>query len=601
MDDIYTPAVLNLFIQLLPHEIACSSKEQDERIVKKLNKHFSGSVSPQFGYIKPNSIQLLERTLGMFKGSELNSSMCYKVKVLVQQIDTSALKWEKVTATVKENIPNAGLLASIPTLPFIFYAERVEDNPHFDNATIGKQVVLNLSSNLELIEPSLTNNFRAQWWVKADLLEVCSDKELDVKVSLVENLTPSLKFGVPLRLHTTSIKFEQLETAKERIAQTDLLFQDHVGANVLAKLGFEHNLWSSHVRYIICNYEMHPSSDWKHLAHLLKKSILDHGKLNRAYWKMRILLHVYGLIDDSKTTNFSAACIAESPGGFVQAVVDTLVGYDDCIGPTKTNLDQCFVGCISKAVVNENPWESLTRELTNSSYASVVNTGIMHLDDIEPLKLNVRTTEETNGDIMVEENRELFYSLYAERKAHLVTADGGFHRDKTSSANEEADLFPLLCAEALMALRIQAIGGHFVLKIFDMTLKPTLDLVALLRSCYSEVYVTKPKTSRLASSEKYVVCKGFLGANSVPSILQEVVDSDQPVEELISNPASVELVDFSNHYMDLQLNTIEKGHIYVTTYLNQPTEAAQKKLIEGYMEKHTNLMKGYLESIALEL
>ena len=38
-------------------------------------------------------------------------------------------------------------------------------------------------------------------------------------------------------------------------------------------------------------------------------------------------------------------------------------------------------------------------------------------------------------------------------------------------------------------------------------------MIYILSSCYSEVYITKPQTSRYANSEKYLVCKGFLFKN----------------------------------------------------------------------------------------
>jgi hypothetical protein len=57
---------------------------------------------------------------------------------------------------------------------------------------------------------------------------------------------------------------------------------------------------------------------------------------------------------------------------------------------------------------------------------------------------------------------------------------------------------------------MQKKGGYFVLKIFDIFSKLTVDMLYLLSSLYGEVYITKPHTSRLANSEKYIVCKNFL-------------------------------------------------------------------------------------------
>ena len=56
---------------------------------------------------------------------------------------------------------------------------------------------------------------------------------------------------------------------------------------------------------------------------------------------------------------------------------------------------------------------------------------------------------------------------------------------------------------------LQETGGTFILKIFDMFLKSTDDYIYLLSLFYNKVYIIKPQTSRLANSEKYIICKGF--------------------------------------------------------------------------------------------
>ena len=58
---------------------------------------------------------------------------------------------------------------------------------------------------------------------------------------------------------------------------------------------------------------------------------------------------------------------------------------------------------------------------------------------------------------------------------------------------------------------MQKKGGSFILKLFDCFMPHTLDLLALLSSLYEKVYITKPQTSRYANSEKYIVCKNYLG------------------------------------------------------------------------------------------
>ena len=60
--------------------------------------------------------------------------------------------------------------------------------------------------------------------------------------------------------------------------------------------------------------------------------------------------------------------------------------------------------------------------------------------------------------------------------------------------------------------------GHFILKIFDIFSKTTLDILYLLSSVYKQVYIVKPNTSRLANSEKYIVCKNFKGVSESLSL-----------------------------------------------------------------------------------
>ena len=91
----------------------------------------------------------------------------------------------------------------------------------------------------------------------------------------------------------------------------------------------------------------------------------------------------------------------------------------------------------------------------------------------------------------------------------LVTADGGFDFS-TDFNNQELQIAKLVFAQIAFALVMQKQHGNFVLKIFDCFYKCTIDLLALLSSLYKTVYITKPQTSRLGNSEKYVVCKDYL-------------------------------------------------------------------------------------------
>ena len=51
--------------------------------------------------------------------------------------------------------------------------------------------------------------------------------------------------------------------------------------------------------------------------------------------------------------------------------------------------------------------------------------------------------------------------------------------------------------------------GTFVLKIFDIFNKLSVDIIYLLSYYYKKVFIIKPNTSRYANSEKYIVCMDY--------------------------------------------------------------------------------------------
>ena len=56
-------------------------------------------------------------------------------------------------------------------------------------------------------------------------------------------------------------------------------------------------------------------------------------------------------------------------------------------------------------------------------------------------------------------------------------------------------------------------GGCFILKIFDITTKPTLQFLSLLTYFYEDVFINKPVNSRPCNSEKYIYAKNFKECN----------------------------------------------------------------------------------------
>jgi 23S rRNA U2552 (ribose-2'-O)-methylase RlmE/FtsJ len=96
----------------------------------------------------------------------------------------------------------------------------------------------------------------------------------------------------------------------------------------------------------------------------------------------------------------------------------------------------------------------------------------------------------------------------------FITADGGFDYSIDYNYQEQASS-KLIFSQIITALKCQALEGIFICKIFDMNLFITVEMIYLLNLLYKEVVIYKPFTSRIANSEKYLICTGFKGIDNV--------------------------------------------------------------------------------------
>lgn len=142
-------------------------------------------------------------------------------------------------------------------------------------------------------------------------------------------------------------------------------------------------------------------------------------------------------------------------------------------------------------------------------------------------------------------------------KMEIITADGGFDFSVDFN-NQENMATQLILCEVFYALAMQKQGGTFILKIFDVFHKATVDILYLLCYYYNSVSIMKPHTSRIANSEKYVVCQGFKISHSDKLIKQ--------FSELFSSMGSPERISsiLSQEHDLYFLNKIEEMNAMVS-------------------------------------
>jgi len=330
--------------------------------------------------------------------------------------------------------------------------------------------------------------------------------------------------------------------------------------------------WLMHIKYLVNPNEMiHITNVYR--TQLLNLNLLDPKKIpydkkviSRAFYKMAEILTTYGeqLI---KPGPKNIACIAESPGGFIQALLERRLAETDNI-----------TGLSLSPTVGRSAWEEFT-QLHSTYYMDKVQLTLNGRDINDEVGPKVTLIEK---DITKRDVISGYRAIYQEEGwAALVTADGGVERDKTESNLEELDLAKLIMSETLIALSVQMYGGSFVLKIFDMATKFTVDLLSILSYCYEEVSIIKPKSSRPANSEKYVVCTGFkfrqdhdqdlnvLCEQLMLAIERPMADGEYYNTLLAVPDAQIQatIVPFNNIFMKKQTEFILAGREYATRYM----------------------------------
>ena len=215
-----------------------------------------------------------------------------------------------------------------------------------------------------------------------------------------------------------------------------------------------------------------------------KISISKLKPISRSFYKMIEMSNLFFLFEDFKHQHIKTFHLAEGPGGFIEATSHIRKNPNDTYyGMTLINNDPNVPG-----------WKKTKHFLDNN----------------DNIRLEYGITE--TGDLLSVDNLKYCYEKY-NNSMEIITADGGF--DFSIDFNQQEIMATnLLLAQTSFAIAMQKINGHFILKIFDIFTKTTCDILYLLSCLYKKVYIVKPSTSRLANSEKYIVCKYFKGCSS---------------------------------------------------------------------------------------
>lgn len=290
------------------------------------------------------------------------------------------------------------------------------------------------------------------------------------------------------------------------------------------------------------------------------------SKLNpvsRSFYKLIEMFKTMNLLEDINSQSKSLH-LAEGPGGFIQAIVrmkvDMLNGdgaYGDTIGVTLQSL--------CDTVPN---WNKLKSILPNNHNITFDN---LH---------------DNSGDLYNPENIQYACQKY-KNSMEIITADGGFDFS-TNYKLQEHKMVNLLLFQCFYAILCQKKNGIFIMKIFDVFIQSTIDIIYILNMFYEQVYICKPVTSRPANSEKYIVCKYFKYSNTLhylPHFKTIISQCQQCKDHYIQQILKIPIHDiFINKLEEIniifgqkQIENITSTLIMIDNYISNDTIENYKK------------------------
>lgn len=214
-------------------------------------------------------------------------------------------------------------------------------------------------------------------------------------------------------------------------------------------------------------------------------AIANYPAISRSFYKLIEIINYYSLLYQYKNNTINTFHLAEGPGGFIEALI-----Y--CRNNNSFSKNDKYYGMTLQSDRKNIPkWRKLTDKFKNLKDNITIENG--------------RTGD---GDILKGVNFTYCFEKY-KNSMDFLTGDGGFDFS-LNYEQQEIQSLNLIYAQIMYAIIMQKEGGCFVLKIFDIFYKPSLELIYLLNCFYKNVSICKPKTSRFANSEKYIICKGFL-------------------------------------------------------------------------------------------
>lgn len=255
-----------------------------------------------------------------------------------------------------------------------------------------------------------------------------------------------------------------------------------------------------------------------------KHNVSTYNPVSRSFFKMWEILHDFDKEIIPNSESIKCLFLAEGPGGFLEAVMKFRNSKND-------------------------HYYGMTLKPDNKSIPE------WKLKKFDMSKITTLYGVDNRGDLYNLANTQYLMDTLGSNSMDIITADGGF--DFSVDFNNQEDLsIKLIRCETYCCLNMLKDKGTFILKIYDIFSKNTVEILKILTKVFDTIYLVKPLTSRPANSEKYVVCTGYKCKEGLGEI--------QNLFNIINNDAISNVADYTNNDKIL-LNCVLLYNIYYTS------------------------------------
>lgn len=330
---------------------------------------------------------------------------------------------------------------------------------------------------------------------------------------------------------------------------------------------FVNKIFYNHLKYSKSKIDHYKTSEekkkWGKFTKLMNlyENILyiePNEKISRAFYKLIEINYNFKIFTGNETLT---GHLCEAPGGFIEATCELIKNPEHIwIGQSK-NISNCI----------------FSEKLSDNG--------------------NILWGPDKSGDIYKNETIDEF-AKESRNQCQVITADGGFDVSKNYYIQEQMS-FRLIFCQFVTAIKSLKVGGHFVCKIFDMFTLPTVQLLVLVKSLFKEINIFKPLASRPCNSERYLVCKNFIGVDKGTIKTFQIIIQKWPanlfmVDLGIKVHKNLEktIKNLNNSLVGKQIEHLEETHkytsrIYSKGWINSQKNKQQQASIE-YIKQFRN-------------